>query len=196
MRAHAHANLGRLVTPRHYPSMREHGSELVWGADNDCFQGLDAQRWRAMLDSVAAARDRGRLVFCTVPDAVGDARATAELFKVHAHELETRGLPLGYVLQDGQERVPIPWERLAAVFVGGSDDFKLGADARELVGEAKRRGLWAHMGRVNSDQRARYAHAIGCDSVDGTSHTTWRDRYLDRRLEQLASLDRQLELAA
>jgi len=42
------------------------------------------------------------------------------------------------------------------------------AAARELVREAKRRGKWVHMGRVNSLKRLQYATSIGCDSADGT----------------------------
>ncbi len=41
------------------------------------------------------------------------------------------------------------WHRLDALFVGGSTYFKLGPTAAGLVREAKRRGLWTHMGRVN-----------------------------------------------
>ena len=39
---------------------------------------------------------------------------------------------------------------------------------RDLVAEAKERGKWAHMGRVNSMRRYDYARGIGCDSADGT----------------------------
>jgi len=202
MRRHEHPHLGRLVTPRHYPSTAEHPRELVWAADNDCFNGLDAPRWLAMLETLERTRDRGRLVFCTVPDVVADARATAELFERWAPELERRELPLGLVLQDGLEDLGAwlerTWPRLAAVFVGGSDAFKLGEHARELVADAKRRGLWAHVGRVNSYRRMRYAHEIGADSVDGTKWTRFRDAYLDGGLAYLASLENQatLELAA
>jgi hypothetical protein len=47
-------------------------------------------------------------------------------------------------------------------------EWKKGAIARGLVGEAKALGLQVHMGRVNSGVRTQYAEAIGCDSVDGT----------------------------
>lgn len=198
MRAHEHDHLGRLVTPRHWPSTGEHARELVWAADNDCFQALDARAWLAMLDGMDAGA--GALKFCTAPDKVGDAATTARMFERWAPELERRRLPVALVLQDGLEDLPDwlerTWERLAAVFVGGTDDFKLGRPAAELVGEAKRRGLWAHMGRVNSAKRARYAHAIGCDSVDGSKWVRWRDAYLDRGLELLAGLEAQQTLAA
>ena len=37
-----------------------------------------------------------------------------------------------------------------------------------LAGEAKARGKWTHMGRVNSGRRLLHAADIGCGSADGT----------------------------
>jgi hypothetical protein len=34
------------------------------------------------------------------------------------------------------------------------------------------------MGRVNSLRRVRYAKAIGCDSIDGSKFSWFRDTYL------------------
>jgi hypothetical protein len=65
-----------------------------------------------------------------------------------------------------------------AVFVGGSTTYKLGADAAASVAAAKGAGLWAHMGRVNSDKRFRYAASIGCDSVDGTKYARFKRAWL------------------
>ena len=64
------------------------------------------------------------------------------------------------------------------LFIGGSTAWKLGPHARQLVGEAKARGKRVHMGRVNSGRRYRYAHAIGCDTVDGTYLTFGPDKNL------------------
>ena len=54
------------------------------------------------------------------------------------------------------------------MFVGGSTEFKLGPVAAALCQEAKARGLWVHVGRVNSRKRLRYSASIGADSADGT----------------------------
>ena len=78
------------------------------------------------------------------------------------------GIPAAYVAQDGQESLPVPWDEFDVLFVGGSTDWKLGKHARRLVADAKARGKWVHMGRVNSEKRLRYAKFIGCDSADGT----------------------------
>ena len=180
MRAHEHPNLGRLVTPRHYPSLHEHEG-LTWAADNDCFQGLDPHAYYTMLDALKGAP--GRCVFVTIPDVVEDARATAERFEVWWTATTRRGLPTALVAQDGLERLgrwlPMVWPRIDALFIGGSTEWKLGPHAEAFVREAKQRGKWVHMGRVNSARRIRYANSIGVDSIDGTSWVRWRNTYLD-----------------
>jgi len=99
---------------------------------------------------------------------VGDAAATLEMSRPYFGQIRALGFAVAYVLQDGQEDVPVPWDEVDAIFIGGSDDFKLGAYCAQLVAEAKRRGLWVHKGRVNSRKRMLIAHSFGCDSADGT----------------------------
>src|SRR5205807_4076382 len=129
---------------------------IPWAADNDCFQGLDAEAFCAMLDRIAGLPG---CLFVTVPDVirmtdrgpVGDALATLEQFGKWAPALERRGLPVALVAQDGLEQLRrlIPWHRIAALFVGGSTEWKLGAHARDIAQEARERGRWVHWGRVN-----------------------------------------------
>lgn len=187
MRDHAHPNLGRLVTPRHYPSLHEHDG-LVWAADNDCFQGLDPHAYYKMLDALKGVP--GQCLFVSIPDVVADARATAHQFETWWPATHRRGLPTALVAQDGLEDLgdwlSMVWPRIEALFIGGSTEWKLGPHAEQLVGEAKARGKWVHMGRVNSKERARYANSIGCDSFDGTSWVCWRDRYLAEGIELAA----------
>lgn len=184
MRAHDHPALGRLVTPRHFCSLHEQEG-WPWAADNDCFQGLDPKAYLAMLGALPSAL--GRCLFVTVPDVVGDALATAHLFEVWWQAVARRGLPLALVGQDGLEKLSgwmgMVWPRIDAVFLGGSTEWKLGPAAEAIAAEAKARGKWVHMGRVNSNRRIRYAASIGCDSVDGTQWVRWRDAYLDAGLE-------------
>ena len=47
-------------------------------------------------------------------------------------------------------------------------EWKVGDVASAIAGEAKRRGKWVHMGRVNSAERITRAIEMGCDSADGT----------------------------
>lgn len=195
MLAFEHPNLGRLVQPRHFPRIAETAERGVsWAADNDCFQGLDIDAYCAMLDRLR--RLQGCL-FVTVPDVVGDAYETARRFERWCPAPARRGLPVGLVAQDGLENLgrwlDSAWPRIDALFIGGSTSWKLGAHAGALVAEARPRGRWVHMGRVNSARRIAYAKAIGCDSVDGTKWVRWRDAYLAEGLELVAA-PRQLAL--
>jgi hypothetical protein len=179
-----HPMLGRLIQPRHTSSIEATGAAgIPWAADNDCFQGLDPAAYIAMLDRIAGVPG---CLFVTVPDVVADAQATAEQFDTWAPELETRNLPLALVLQDGVDELEgwleQTWPRLAAVFIGGSDDFKLGPIAAELAREAKRRGLWVHWGRVNSKRRIRHIAETGAaDSFDGSPWATLRLAAVNQR---------------
>ena len=199
----AHPNLGRLVQPRHVNSMAATvASGLPWAADNDCFQRFDMHAYDAMLDALALVAgshyEDGRVVdrqrgsgclFVTVPDVVGDARATARQWIRWNSAPRRRGLPVAFVAQDGCERgglIP-PWRDFDALFVGGTTAWKLGPAAEYVIREAKAHGKWVHMGRVNSARRARYAAAIGCDSFDGTGAALFTDTLLPTYLAWAAA---------
>ncbi len=61
---------------------------------------------------------------------------------------------------------------------GTLSEWKTSRAAAILTLEAKRRGLWVHMGRVNSQERLREAAWMGVDSVDGTYLTFGPDKHL------------------
>jgi hypothetical protein len=185
-----HPMLGRLIQPRHTSSIEATAAAgIPWAADNDCFQGLDRHAFTAMLDRIAGLPG---CLFVSVPDHVGDAHATAESFDAWAPELEARGLPCALVLQDGIDELgdwlDSTWDRLAAVFVGGTDDFKLGPVAAELAREAKRRGKWVHWGRVSSRRRIRHIAETGAaDSFDCSSWATHRKCIVNKRTRERAA---------
>jgi hypothetical protein len=62
------------------------------------------------------------------------------------------------------------------------------------VSEAKARGKWVHMGRVNSFKRMQYADAIGCDSADGAKMTRAPDQILPLVLGWLRGVNGQDDL--
>lgn len=184
---HAGPGFGRLLSPRQFSRAADTAEAgIPWAADNDCFQGLDPLAFWAMLDAIKGLPG---CLFVAVPDKVGDAMATAWMFELWAPGVERRGLPVALVLQDGVENLDRwlgnTWHRLDAVFIGGTTEWKLSAEAERIAREAKDRGLWVHMGRVNSRKRIHYARAIGCDSVDGTKYSKWRDRWLPEGLAQM-----------
>ena len=147
-----------------------------WAADNAAFSNFDSHAYVRMVESIAAMPPRP--IFVTVPDVVANAHATRHRFADWYPVLGRYRLPLAYVLQDGEQADVVPWRLIAAVFVGGSTAFKVGEQARTLVAEAKRRGLWVHMGRVNTVRRLMYAQQIGCDSIDGSGFARFPDAML------------------
>lgn len=177
---HKGPGFGRLLSPRQFSRAADTAAEgIPWAADNDCFQGLDALAYARMLDALKGVPG---CLFVTVPDKVGDAVETARLFEVWEPALKRRGLPVALVAQDGLEKagwwLDWTWHRLDCLFIGGTTEFKLGAAAERIAREAKERGLWVHMGRVNTRKRFDYARAIGCDSVDGSKFSRWRNTWL------------------
>lgn len=170
--AMAAGQLGQMVTP-------DAGNRIVpgvrWALDNGCFSDRwTPDRWVATLDR---HRHTAGCLFAVIPDVVADAAATNERWARWHGTARNRGYRCAYVLQNGCRSIPAA---ASVVFVGGDDEFKLGPEARALVATAKSRGLWVHMGRVNSLRRLRYADLIGCDSVDGTYLAFGPDRNLPR----------------
>ena len=121
------------------------------------------------------------------PDVVANAARTLKaLFEAWEPFIHKKQLPVAFVGQDGLRLQDVPWDSLEAIFIGGSTAWKLGPVARTLVAYAKARGKWGHMGRVNSQRRIRYAREIGCDSIDGTSHSRWPQQFIPTFLRLMA----------
>lgn len=176
-----HPNLGVLSSPRCiYRDAPDKG--LPWAADNDAFLAWDEPRFRKMLETV---RGMSGCLFVVSPDVVADHEQT--VVKWHEWMDDMQGLPRAFVAQDGLDMESVPWDDMACLFIGGSSEFKLGMEAHEAVTEANRRGLWVHMGRVNTRQRFRWAKSIGCDSVDGTAFSRFRRTHLPWALDWASS---------
>jgi hypothetical protein len=158
--------LPSIVTPR----MRQRpAAHQTWAADNGRFASpgdYDDERYLAWLGSLAEYR--ADCLFATAPDVVGDAAATLELSLPMLPRIRAAGYPAALVAQDGLEHLEVPWDAFDALFVGGSTAWKLSEAAHELAAEARRRGKWTHMGRVNSWRRFSMAASAGYDSADGT----------------------------
>lgn len=184
-------HIGRLFSPRQFSRAGDTAEAgIPWAADNDCFQGLDAHAYQIMLDVLCGLRG---CKFVVAPDVVADWEATRQLFEDWYDDLVAAWLPLAYVIQDGQPSEHVPWKRIDTLFVGGTSEYKCSDAAHDLVTEARTRGLWTHMGRVNTAQRMRLAKSWGCDSIDGSSVSMFTDKRLPERLAQ-AQAPRQLNL--
>lgn len=176
-------HLGVLCSPRRVYSAREGIETWNWAADNDAYSDWNPDLYRRMLEVIWGMKG---CLFVTAPDVVGDAERTLELFEEWYDDLSAVLQPLALVAQDGLTNEQVPWASIDALFVGGSDEFKMGEEAAALVAEARLRGKWVHMGRVNTQRRMRYAKALRCDSIDGTSLSWFRDTYLPGALVHAA----------
>ena len=139
--------------------------------ENGGFAGFQEKAYLALLEREAAHQEKIRWI--TVPDVVGSARRTLECFEYWYPRLCS--WPLAFVCQDGQEDLPIPWNEIEGVFIGGTTAWKLSHHAAAIVKAAKIMNKTVHAGRVNTPGRFEYFESIGADSIDGTglSRYSW-----------------------
>ncbi len=152
----------QLLTP--LTRFRPQRPDQRFAIDNGAFAGFRPEAFESLLERERPRRSLCR--FVSVPDVVCSARRTLEVFYIWAPRLT--GWPLALVVQNGQEHQPIPWRRLAAVFIGGDTAWKCGPHAEQIIRAAKALGVWVHVGRVNTPDRLKHFEEMGADSIDGT----------------------------
>lgn len=156
--------------------------ERPYGIDNGCFTRFDESKFLRIVQQAKSSLPHP--IFVTMPDIVGDAKLTLQLFK----EWKPRLGPLSkaLVLQDGIESHQIPWADIQAVFIGGSDDFKNSQNAINICKAAKILGKWVHVGRVNTPERVLRFAGIA-DSIDGSGISKY-DHMLESVLRTIQEL--------
>jgi hypothetical protein len=179
-------DVGQLLTPLTRYKLRD--PSRPFGIDNGRFSaGWSEAAFLALLKRETEHRDK--CLFVTVPDVVGSARRTLEVFERWKDRLA--GWRLALACQDGQEHLPLPWDDIAAVFIGGSTNWKCGDHAKHIIQAAQALGKWVHVGRVNDPSRWKHFEALGADSADGTGIA----RYSHMR-QAIAAPDRQGDIFA
>lgn len=154
--------VGQLLTPLTRYRLREPGRS--WAIDNGGFKRLDIRAFEALLRREEHHKER--CLFVTAPDIAGSAQRTLELFGLWKPKLS--GWPIAFACQDGQEHLPIPWDDVAAVFIGGSTSWKCSIHVEQIIRTAKLFGKWVHAGRVNDPRRFRHFEELNVDSCDGS----------------------------
>lgn len=140
----------------------------AYAADNGCFAQGDRFDMARYLCWLTTLTHKDRCLFAVAPDVVGDAAATWKRSRYVLPVLRALGFRAALVAQDGLDPRRLDWDAFDCLFVGGTTAYKLSESAYRAVAEAKARGKWCHMGRVNSLRRLRAAAMAGYDSADGT----------------------------
>jgi hypothetical protein len=185
--------LGQIITPAAGNRLDEQYVE--WVADNGIYSNAypgDAA-YIGWLESHADMRSRCR--FAVAPDVVADHNATIERSWPMLRPIRRTVGRVGLCAQNGATPQDMPWDDIDAVFLAGIVEcapcgyvpalselpattcpycsralveWKVGDVAAAITVEAKSRGKWVHMGRVNTEHRIGRARQMGCDSADGT----------------------------
>jgi len=154
-------DVGQLITP--LTSYSNRGRER-FAIDNGAYSGFEARPFLRLLERELP--NKKDCLFVVAPDVVCSARRTLEVFDRWYPKLQ--GWPIALACQNGQEDLPIPWDLIDAVFIGGDTAWKLSCHAEAIVRAAKILDKWVHVGRVNSAVRLERVEEWGVDSIDGT----------------------------
>jgi hypothetical protein len=170
---------GQLLTPL----TRYSNAGMVYAIDNGAYSGFRKKEFATLLKR--EEQDKKSCLFVTVPDIVGSARRTLEIWK-YRHRI-IKAWPLALVAQDGLEDLEIPWSDLSAIFIGGGDPWKDSKTAQDIVKTAKTLDKHVHIGRVNTIKRFKLFAEIGADTCDGSGIAMY-DHMLENISKELNKL--------
>jgi len=151
---------GQLITPL----TRHKNWGGIFAVDNGAYSKFNATEFLRLLKRDYASREQ--CLFVCSPDVVGSARRTLEAFDVWYTKLI--GWPVALVAQDGIEDLPIPWEFVDAIFIGGTNAFKEAQACFDIIKTAQLLGKHTHVGRINTPRRWRLFENLGVDTCDGS----------------------------
>lgn len=166
---------GQLLTPA--SSFVNAGG--VFAVDNGCFKQFDRPAWERLL--AVNEEHKPRCQWVCAPDVVGSGRRTLECFRFWGGWLADRRWPVALVAQDGIEDLDIPWDAIAAIFIGGTDRFKDSESSRQVAKTAKILGKIVHVGRVNAKRIGAWRGLA--DTGDGSGYSRFTDEMLGRLVD-------------
>lgn len=170
-----HPMFGCVATPE---ENRPVPDGVSWGADcglkiaksND---PADVERYIDWLETLPY--DRSRCLYAVAPDVLGDAMATWRRSAPWLPLIRDLGYPAALVAQDGFDPDAVDWSLFDVLFIGGRPMLPRATEWKRsenggyaAIREAKRRGKWVHVGRVNGGLFLRHLAAAGADSADGS----------------------------
>ena len=144
----------QLLTPlTRYRLRRPHARFAI---DNGAYSEFNERAFMSLLAREYERREQ--CLFVCAPDVVGSFDKTLALFNEWKERLND--WPRAFVLQDGLQISLVPWNDIAAVFVGGTNKFKGASVTWECLKAAKTMGKWVHIGRVNNPNRYNYFYGL------------------------------------
>lgn len=176
---HADFIAGQLLTPL----TRYANAGGTFAIDNGAFSRFDLAGFRKLLEREEP--NKKSCLFVTIPDVVGNARRTLEVWK-RRHKFAPHW-PVALVAQDGQEDLEIPWDELDAIFIGGRDPWKDSQASLDIVKTAKTLGVHVHIGRVNTPKRFQLFADAGADTCDGSGVAMY-DHMLDKIVREVTGV--------
>lgn len=180
--------IGMLAQPMSNYAPENISQYPYYACDNACFskgKAFDLGGYLEWLERMP----RANCLFAAAPDVLCDAEATWQRSAPVLPVIREAGFKAALVAQNGMPDTVIEWDAFDCLFIGGDDEWKLGTAVLPLVQEARERGLWVHMGRVNSEKRLSYAAFIGCDSADGTFLKWAPDHNIGRMLRWFRNME-------
>lgn len=183
--------LGQIITPAAGNRLEPW---VEWIADNGIYSRAYPGDGPYLKWLASHADYRSRCRFAVAPDVVADHWATMDRSEPMLAPIRRVVGRVAVCAQNGATTWNLPWDAIDAVFLAGivecvpcgyvphvselpqercpsghlMGEWKVGNMAADITAEAKRRGVWVHMGRVNSAERIARAQEMGCDSADGT----------------------------
>lgn len=145
-----------------FPYALDNGAWSDYRAGRD----FDSDKFQALIDALGWQAD-----FVVAPDIVAGGLNSLRLSLCWLAPLLVRTRLVLVPVQDGmgpQDLVNIVLPKRIGIFLGGSTEWKL-ATMRQWGEFCAERGVYYHVGRVNTLKRFRLAHIAGADSVDGSS---------------------------
>ena len=138
---------------------------IRWCLDSGGFsREFNEETWKWYVKNCVEFKDT--CDFVVIPDVVYDYKATLDRFFKFNDFVKNLGFKCSFVTQDGMPDEEIPWSLFDVLFIGGSNEHKLGLGTKVTIDLAKQEHKKVHIGRVNSIKRIEMFK--DCDSWDGT----------------------------
>jgi hypothetical protein len=133
----------------------------VFAVDNGAYSGFREKNFIRILKR--EEKNKEHCLFVAIPDKVGSHKETLAMWDRYHYLGE--GWKKAFVAQDGYDGHP---DDVDCLFIGGTNRFKDSKESYNAVVDAKKKGLFVHVGRVTAVKRFLFYEDAGADTCDGS----------------------------